>query len=148
MAGICHEIGAHALDLLFARQVAQHQERALALAQRGNMGKEAPQHRHAQLIFDVDRLLARGCRRHRLKHGGIADRGGKMEALRIGLQHVTRQGVGVQYAALPVHHQRRVRQRLDDVIHRGGQVQRLRARHVGGLCGRKVTAEGPHDPGQ
>ena len=147
MAGIGHEIGAHALDLLFARQVAQHDKRAVALAQGRDMRPEAARHGHAEFILDVDRLLARGRRRHRLEHGGIADRGGEVEAFGIGLQNLARQRVGVEHAALAVHHQGGIgqapaRRRPADAAAGAGR----RARRFGITWLRRgVTAEGPHD---
>ena len=74
MAGIGHEIGTHALDLLFARQVAQHNERALARPEAGDMGAEGARHRHADLIVDARTALARRGGGNGLQHVGHAQR--------------------------------------------------------------------------
>ena len=83
MAGIGHEIGAHALDLLLARQVAQHDHaRPRPVAEGRDMGLETPLHRHAQLVFDASSGSSPaidGC--HGIEHAPARGSRRKCEAL-------------------------------------------------------------------
>ena len=141
VAGIGHEIGPHALDLLFAGEIAEHQQRGTA--QRRHMDIEAAGQRHAHFELHAMRLGPADGGMHRLQQGGRADRRRQMMAKGIGIESGAHMGIGGDDLAARRHHQHGIGQGHDqplDAVIRCGHAFGIRLALAGCGCG---LAEGP-----